>query len=99
MSDANDYQVMACLLYSHGMNLANPGTFNTEINEMLSRNGLPPMKFRPNPNSGGALRAQGKPLPDNHSTFFVSQEKTQDIQQAMSGQTSTPSLNQDSENE
>ena len=56
ISKKTDYQVLVCILYSHVMNLANPGTFSKEMNELLRINGLPEMVFPSNPDSGKALR-------------------------------------------
>ena len=53
-----DYQVLVAILYAHVMNLANPGTFEREMNELLRLNNLPPMKFPANPDSSAALRIQ-----------------------------------------
>ena len=58
LSKKMDYQVLVAILYSHVMNLANPGTFEREMNELLRLNNLPPMKFPANPDSSAALRVQ-----------------------------------------
>lgn len=64
IGNKTDYQVMVCLLYAHVMNLANPGTFEQEMNILLKLNGMPEMKFPPNPDSGKALRVKGAVLND-----------------------------------
>ena len=71
LSSKTDYQVMVCLLYAHVMNLANPGTFEKEMNELLRLNGMPAMKFPPNPDSQKALRINGTPLHDSDVTPFL----------------------------
>ena len=58
ISKKTDYQVLVAILYSHVMNLANPGTFEREMNELLRLNNLPAMKFPANPDSSAALRIQ-----------------------------------------
>ena len=64
LSKKTDYQVLVCILYSHVMNLANPGTFNKEMNELLQINNLPQMTFPANPDSGKALRISSIPMED-----------------------------------
>ena len=56
LTQKTDYQVLVSILYAHVMNLANPGTFNREMNELLKMNNLPPMNFPANPDSSAALK-------------------------------------------
>lgn len=57
LGDTKDYKVLVSILYAHVMNLACPGSFDTEMNKMLKLNGLEEMKFPDNPPSAQLLKA------------------------------------------
>lgn len=58
LSDVKHYDILICLMYAHVMNLATPGVFEEEMNNMLKTNGLPQMKFPSNPPSGKILHVK-----------------------------------------
>ena len=80
LSQKTDYQVLVCILYAHVMNLANPGTFNKEMNELLQINNLPQMTFPANPDSSKALKITSVPMRDTDVTPRLS--STQEEQDA-----------------
>lgn len=59
LSGLKDTKILISILYAHVMNISNPGSFESEMNQMLEMNGLPKMKFPPNPDSGRLLHATG----------------------------------------
>lgn len=47
--------IYACFMYAHIINIANPGTFQQEVNKMFKANNLPPIKTPDNPPSQAIL--------------------------------------------
>ena len=45
-------KIYTCIMHAHLHNIAEPGTYNAELNNMLKQNNLPPVKVPPNPPSG-----------------------------------------------
>lgn len=57
LSEYKHTKILISIMHAHVMNLCNPGTYKTELNEMLAENDLPTMWFPENPNSGKLLGA------------------------------------------
>lgn len=61
LGDQKDYKILICILHAHVINLANPGSYETELNKMLQINGMEQMNFPSNPPSSALLQATPDP--------------------------------------
>lgn len=57
LSEHKHTKILISIMHAHVMNLCNPGTYQTELNKMLTKNELPTMWFPDNPESGKLLGA------------------------------------------
>lgn len=51
MSNEAHLKIFTCMLHAHFQNMAEPGTYETELNNLLRANKLPPIKIPKNPAS------------------------------------------------
>ncbi|XP_069938176.1 uncharacterized protein [Cherax quadricarinatus] len=56
LPDAAPSKVLYCMMYAHLANAANPGTFNTTINELFRLNNMPSFNFPDSPTSQDFLK-------------------------------------------
>lgn len=52
--------IYACFMYAHIVNIANPGTFQQEVNKMFKMNNLPMIKTPDNPPSQDILNVMSQ---------------------------------------
>ena len=68
-------KIYTCIMHAHLQNIAEPGTYEEELNNMLKRNNLPEIKAPSNPPSGKILANLSVPTNNNYTT--PDEEKTQ----------------------
>lgn len=66
-------KMMNCILNAHMINLAEPGTYNTTLNNLLKMNNLPPIKMPDNPPSAKILSVLTKDTQSNSSENLISE--------------------------
>lgn len=76
LSDHKHTKILISIMHAHIMNMANPGTYQKELNTMLQKNDLPTMWFPENPDSGKLLGATFNETPEE-TTDDQSQQTTQ----------------------
>lgn len=76
-------KILTCLLQAHLMNTSEPGCFQTVLNDMLERNGLPKVVAPDNPESFKLLRPAALVPPNNtEMTEEVTSEEDDDEEDA-----------------
>ena len=68
-------KIYTCIMHAHLQNIAEPGTYEEELNNMLKRNNLPEIKAPSNPPSGKILANLSAPTNNNYTT--PDEEQTQ----------------------
>ena len=58
LGNEQSYKIMTCIIHAHVVNLASPGSYERELNRMLSMNGLPTIKAPSDVPSGAFLGAK-----------------------------------------
>lgn len=75
LSDHKHTKILISIMHAHIMNLANPGSYQKELNAMLQKNELPTMWFPENPDSSILLGATFK---HNETTEDNTENRTQE---------------------
>ena len=55
IKDESATTILTCIIHAHVINMANPGTYNEELNKVLKMNNLPTVNFPKNPPSNKFL--------------------------------------------
>lgn len=76
LSDHKHTKILISIMHAHIMNLANPGSYQKELNAMLQKNELPTMWFPENPDSSSLLGATFK---HNETTEENTEKQTQEV--------------------
>lgn len=95
-------KIFTLIMHAHVQNIINPGTYATELNKLLVKNGLAPMWFPDNPESSKLFHATATPdltqlVRDKNETSSSQASKQQDkatldTEEATQAQTRDPRL-------
>lgn len=74
-------KMMLCMMYAHSVNMANPGTFNKELNNVLKMNNLPSIKTPSNPPTPVLTNFSAPNIPTSPVTMKTTQKNATEIEE------------------
>lgn len=75
LSEEKHTKILISIMHAHVANISKPGTYQTELNNMLKMNNLPQMWFPENPESGKLLQASHTSETTTSATALETQEE------------------------